>query len=305
MGGKGTTTRLQPPAELVAVRRQTETSMNALIMAVLMLISVASQTSVSKSEDQAFLMVLVEKPAGSEATAEVTLSLYTLTGADRIDQSLKLVETQTLHDARGQGFRVHEGVYVVEVSSAGCRPARVWGVKLKKGKAASVHVALERAHAPDAPTLDVISTDTARVVNESGWEIPGLAGAQVSHPRKRYHRPPDDLFITGLTPPDRNSAAKLIDVTSQNPDSLLIRESCWTVMRMEALDINSNVFCYLVYLGGLRDCTNQKQGVLAIAIEYQYYDMDGDGRFETREWGIQFLPTFDPPIPDWVRTKRH
>ncbi len=141
-----------------------------------------------------------------------------------------------------------------------------------------------------------------KVVNESGWEIPGFIGAEVAKPRSQYHRPPEDLFITTLRPRE-GAVTKILDVTSQPPDSLPIREECWDVLRLEALDVNRNIFCYLVTLGGLRNCADPMAPVLGWAIEYQYYDMDGDGRFEIREKGSLFLPTFDPPIPGWVRTK--
>jgi tetratricopeptide (TPR) repeat protein len=141
-----------------------------------------------------------------------------------------------------------------------------------------------------------------KLVNDTGWEIPGLAQARMLRPPERqrtrdrsielyftFHEPQVETFIKRPFPSRRNPKAEEANWISQGLKVSLIEE------RM----INGHKFCYRLTVyeifrdkqTGLPKYTNHLETLL-------YYDEDGDGKFETLEEGLDYFARGH--IPNWV-----
>jgi tetratricopeptide (TPR) repeat protein len=144
-----------------------------------------------------------------------------------------------------------------------------------------------------------------RLVNEKGWEIPGLAQARMLRPpelqRTRdlsvqlyftYYEPEVATLIERPFPPRRKPKPEEAEWASEGLKAGLIEERV----------INGHKFCYRLTfeeifhdkVTGLPRYTNHIETLL-------YYDEDGDGRFETLEEGLDYFARGH--IPKWVLEK--
>lgn len=143
-----------------------------------------------------------------------------------------------------------------------------------------------------------------RLVNDAGWEIPGLAHARALRPpelqrtRDRsiqlyftYYEP-QETFIKRLFPSRRKPKPEEANWKSEGLKVSLIEERV----------INGHKFCYRLTVyeifhdkqTGLPRYTNYLETLL-------YYDEDGDGKFETLEGGLDYFASGH--IPKWVLEK--
>lgn len=144
-----------------------------------------------------------------------------------------------------------------------------------------------------------------RVINDAGWEIPGLAQARMLRPpelqrtRDRsiqlyytYYEPEVQTFIKRAFPSRRKPKPEEADWISEGLKVRLIEERA----------INGHKFCYKLDVDeifhdkvtGLPKYTNYMETLL-------YYDEDGDGKFETLEEGLDYFARGH--IPKWVLEK--
>lgn len=141
-----------------------------------------------------------------------------------------------------------------------------------------------------------------KLVNDAGWEIPGLAHARMLRPpelqrtRDRsiqlyftFHEPEVETFIKRQFPSRRKPKPEEANWISQGLKVSIIEERT----------INGHKFCYrLTVYEIFRDkytdlpkYTNHLENLL-------YYDEDGDGKFETLEEGLDYFARGH--IPKWV-----
>jgi tetratricopeptide (TPR) repeat protein len=144
-----------------------------------------------------------------------------------------------------------------------------------------------------------------RLVNDTGWEIPGLAQARMLRPpelqrtRDRsiqlyftYYEPEVATFIKRPFPSRRKPKPEEAEWISEGLKVRLIEERV----------IKGHKFCYKLNVEemfhdkvtGLPKYTNYSETLL-------YYDDDGDGKFETLEEGLDYFARGH--IPKWVMEK--
>lgn len=160
--------------------------------------------------------------------------------------------------------------------------------------------------AAEAPTTKAQAIAIARVVRVKGWDIPGLSNARVSTPRKAVEvadRPQLEVYETVLTlpkpkTPDDLALADLPFYYVQMDNSTLkIRERAVRVDSIRKYDYKGKVFCYDVMTTQYNEDQSSGRGGLGPAWNVRYYDMDGDGRFETMEAITTAIPIRPP---DWA-----
>lgn len=153
----------------------------------------------------------------------------------------------------------------------------------------------------DLPT----GIEPERLVNDAGWEIPGLANAQTRRPpelqktRDRsiqlyftYYEPQVETFIKRPFPSRRKPKREEENWISQGLKVSLIEERV----------INGRKYCYRLNVyevfqdkeTGLPRYTNQLETLF-------YFDEDGDGKFETLEEGLSYFGR--GYVPKWVFAK--
>jgi len=144
-----------------------------------------------------------------------------------------------------------------------------------------------------------------KLVNDAGWEIPGLAQSRMLRPpelqrtRDRsiqlyftYYEPEVETFIKRPFPSRRKPKPEEAEWISGGLKVRLIEERV----------INGHKFCYKLdaeemfhdKVSGLPKYTNYSETLL-------YYDEDGDGKFETLEEGLDYFARGH--IPKWVLEK--
>ncbi len=144
-----------------------------------------------------------------------------------------------------------------------------------------------------------------KLVNDAGWEIPGLAQSRMLRPpelqrtRDRsiqlyftYYEPEVETFIKRPFPSRRKPKPEEAEWISEGLKVRLIEERV----------INGHKFCYKLdveemfhdKVTGLPKYTNYSEILL-------YYDEDGDGKFETLEEGLDYFARGH--IPKWVLEK--
>jgi tetratricopeptide (TPR) repeat protein len=140
-----------------------------------------------------------------------------------------------------------------------------------------------------------------KLVNDAGWEIPGLAQSRMLRPpelqrtRDRsmqlyytYYEPEIETFIKRPFSSRRKPKTEEAEWVSDGLKVRLIEERV----------INGHKFCYKLDVeemfhdkGGRPRYTNYSETLL-------YYDEDGDGKFETLEEGLDYFARGH--IPQWV-----
>ena len=141
-----------------------------------------------------------------------------------------------------------------------------------------------------------------KLVNDAGWEIPGLAHARMLRPpelqrtRDRsiqlyftYHEPEVETFIKRQFPSRRKPKPEEANWISQGLKVSIIEERT----------INGHKFCYrLTVYEIFRDKYTDLPKYINHLENLLYYDEDGDGKFETLEEGLDYFARGH--IPKWV-----
>lgn len=152
-----------------------------------------------------------------------------------------------------------------------------------------------------------ISDDSAsdiprsRIVNERGWDIPGLHESKVKQVRENFRlngSKPVHAAVTELIPAR--------DVFVAAPVELFGRPSCGNCLEelrvkwIKSFAVKGRVFGYTVLVTHAfrYEGTEERQETFADSI-LVYLDRDGDGRTESLELG-GLRAQFEPPVPEWV-----
>jgi hypothetical protein len=133
------------------------------------------------------------------------------------------------------------------------------------------------------------------MVNEDGWEVPGIKNSEVIRPRElarwASEKAKVKVFVTGLEP----EGTVIIDSASyfgegyKGPASTLKRLSVFDVNRF---DVGGRAYCYVLTVhpeGG---------GPLHHLI---YLDADGDGKFEIVQESAHPESAYAPTAPQWAK----
>ncbi|MCM3873652.1 MAG: hypothetical protein ND895_23445 [Pyrinomonadaceae bacterium] len=143
-----------------------------------------------------------------------------------------------------------------------------------------------------------------RILNEAGWEIPGLAVSRKLRPpelrntRNRTY----ELYIT-LYEPEVEAFLKRPFPSREKPKP---EESNWKsqglkIRLIEERVVNGRKYCYAITSDEIfQDETNQPRYSNGPEMLF-YYDEDGDGKFETLEEGLDYF--WLGHIPAWVLQK--
>jgi hypothetical protein len=147
------------------------------------------------------------------------------------------------------------------------------------------------------------------VVKEHGWKIPGLDETKILQPRKRYDPSSYsgyDIYLTRyeLQHRYRENIIEYEVVTllpfyyiETETNLLKIVEHTHRLEVINRFDFKGKPFCFVLDTTRLSyDPRTRMGGTLSGIWTVAYYDMDGDGKFETRE-----LPAPSRPrLPRWV-----
>ncbi|HBB87001.1 MAG TPA: hypothetical protein DC047_05245 [Blastocatellia bacterium] len=143
-----------------------------------------------------------------------------------------------------------------------------------------------------------------RIVNEVGWEIPGLAVSRKLRPpelRKTRDRS-FELYIT-LYEPEVETFLKRPFASREKPKP---DESTWTshglkISLIEERVINGRKYCYAITAYEIFQDEKDQPRYSNHLETLLYYDEDGDGKFETLEEGLDYFSVGH--IPSWVLQK--
>ena len=155
----------------------------------------------------------------------------------------------------------------------------------------------------DIAKIDLPPTiEPERLINEAGWEIPGLRGASPLRPPElqRTRDRTIQLYYTYYEPVGKTLIQRVF-MSRRKPKA---EEAQWTskglkISLIEEHVINGRTFCYrLTVYEIFQDNVTGIPRYSANLETLLYYDEDGDGKFETLEEGLSY---FAPGhIPKWV-----
>jgi len=129
--------------------------------------------------------------------------------------------------------------------------------------------------------------------DSDGLEIPGLSQSVVIKPRQKYNLPGiDNIYVTQLGTKGHVLATFALHGRQENGEVVFGEPRQLGVFSITRYDVNGQPFCYQL-LGNI-------PGASAL-IRYDYYDDDGDGKFDRCVRGT--WPR-TPAIPKWVLSRR-
>ena len=139
-------------------------------------------------------------------------------------------------------------------------------------------------------------TPSKRLIKKAGWEIPGLAVANVNIPPKPLPAAGNVKIYSTLLKPQVQPKAKFADLPNLKRylaeaelKELGITAKSPAIMAIVKYELGDRPFCYVV----------KYRSTYAIEALH-YYDEDGDKLFELVETGTQ-SPEFVPRIPVWAQ----
>lgn len=139
------------------------------------------------------------------------------------------------------------------------------------------------------------------VVKESGWKIPGLEESQITDRRKQlpkgYGPAAVPISIT-VYKPKRKFVTTITRYGLKDGQTLIVRERKVLIDGIIKCDLDGRTFMYILQCTIILEEPNGRTGYSG-QFGVQYYDGDGDGKFESLEEGAPFV-TPDLRIPDWV-----
>jgi hypothetical protein len=167
---------------------------------------------------------------------------------------------------------------------------------------------LTQVNAGMSHTLQATSQDNRlmpvkRVIEESGWKIPGLEQSLVTDPRKLlpsgYGVSSVPLHITVLKPKREYITTISLYGFKDNGETIVVKQRQAVVRSIIKCDVNNRVFVYILHCVIVQDDPVAQRGGYGGVFGVHYYDNDGDGKFESYEDGSPFV-TSELRIPDWV-----
>lgn len=138
-----------------------------------------------------------------------------------------------------------------------------------------------------------------RNVRRQGWKVPGVDQNMISSERREFKGSgvgARNIFVTVLQLGDEAGSEFVPFVpTDFKP------KSTYSVIFIRKFDIEGHVFCYEVFASPVTGHSTSGRALISSEMfNFLYYDGDGDGIFETFEWGTTSTLEDGPPIPKWV-----
>jgi hypothetical protein len=184
-----------------------------------------------------------------------------------------------------------------------CRSNGVDGSRLSAQTLASpgrIAVNLQEPAPPDKSEAD--SQNKYRVirrVRREGWKVPGVDKNLVSSERREFKGSgvgASNIFVTVLRFGDE-AGSEFVPFVPANFGS----KPTYSVIFIRKFDFEGQGFCYEVFASPVTGhSTSGRALIKAQMSNFLYYDGDGDGVFETFEWGTTSTLEDGPPIPKWV-----
>jgi hypothetical protein len=139
------------------------------------------------------------------------------------------------------------------------------------------------------------------VVNESGWKIPGLEESEITDKRmqlpRAYGRTAVPIWVT-VYKPKRKFITTITRYSLKDNQTLIVAERKVLINAIIKCDLDGRTFMYILQCIIILEEPNGRTGYSGM-FGVQYYDNDGDGKFESFAEGAPFV-THDLWIPDWV-----
>jgi hypothetical protein len=149
-----------------------------------------------------------------------------------------------------------------------------------------------------APSFSInqISAQTASLATRSGniitkpdgWLIPDISKLKLQFSRSKFKQGKQKLYVTGYEPDD-------FELPKMNLDGTADSERKVWVNSLRVYDIDKRVFCYRM---ALYDVPLKGEAGIGVLWRATYYDLDGDGKFESLD--IEDLPTKPLIMPQWA-----
>ena len=136
-----------------------------------------------------------------------------------------------------------------------------------------------------------VSKNGGWLTNSKGWVLPDLSKLKVEK-RQRFRsvkNTPRKIYITRYDTKDLVVFVNNADGTPNATDRIMIYS-------LYVYDANRRSFCYRMKYSMLPKPGEAGVGVL---FDYTFYDLDGDGKFES--WYLDDTSLAPLKIPDWVK----
>lgn len=130
-----------------------------------------------------------------------------------------------------------------------------------------------------------------------GWIIPGIAGAVVSGSRV-VERDGASILVETLKPQFAESSFTMFNCVADVPGRIVIHEQAVDTLNIVRYSAQGKVFAYRISAGEVA-IEGSTRVALGAAHILMYYDTEGDGLFELREYGTP-IP-YRLRIPDWAK----
>lgn len=138
-----------------------------------------------------------------------------------------------------------------------------------------------------AQPVSLVTRNENLIIKKDGWQIPDISNLKIEGKRAKLKRYKDNprIYRTSYETNDFEMLYMNFDGTADIDRKVIIHN-------LETFDINKKIFCYR-----MQACL----GVVAVIFYKTYYDLDGDGIFET--WDIDDSITKSLIIPNWAVKK--
>jgi hypothetical protein len=156
------------------------------------------------------------------------------------------------------------------------------------------HLRPQKQEPPPVAALPLTAVPRPTTTADSnGLEIPGLSQSVIAKPRQRY-KPQEfkNIYVTLLDPKGYVLATFALHGRQENGEVVFGESRQRGVHSITRYDVDGQPFCYQIMAN--------IPGVSSL-VAYDYYDDDGDGKFDRCVKGAwPRTPTF----PEWVISKR-
>lgn len=153
-----------------------------------------------------------------------------------------------------------------------------------------------KVHAQSLQTIKI-----TRVKNEGGWNIPDLKNLKTITSRTRFYFSKSPLlpsYIVIFAPQQEVKIFPNYFVILDDNKTLQVKTQEMAIEEVRQFDVDHHIFCYAIQAVGIVSMRDEFKGYGG-RFGVFYYDEDGDGTFETMEYGLHTYPH----IPEWVINK--
>ena len=142
-----------------------------------------------------------------------------------------------------------------------------------------------------AQSAPLVTKNGNIITKQDGWLIPDISDLKLQFSRSKFKQGKQKLYVTGYEPDD-------FELSKMNLDGTADSERKIRVYSLKVYDINKRVFCYRMML---YDVPLKGEAGVGVLWYTTYYDLDGDGKFES--WDVSDSTLKPLIIPQWAVKK--